>query len=116
MPAPTNRMSYRDIFEKYDQALEDPKGIRLVFTNETDARNYRTRMHNARTLDRRENARTYPEGDVMHGQSAYDVLQCIIRYGDDEKTIYLYVEPRDKNSPEVELLSDVEAEEDNADG
>jgi hypothetical protein len=113
MPIPTNRMSYKDIYEVYDAALEDPKGIRLAFDDASAARNYQMRMHNARAIDRRENSKTYEPGDPMHGQSAYDVLQVRIRHGEDG-TIFLYVEPKDKNAPEIELLSEIEAEENGA--
>jgi hypothetical protein len=112
MPIPTNRMSYKDIYEVYEKALEDPKGIRLAFDTTGDARNYQMRMHNARAIDRRENAKTYPLGDPMHGQSTYDVLQVRIRHGEDGST-FLYVEPKDKGAPEIESLSEIEAEEPN---
>jgi len=111
VPIPSNRMSYRDIYEIYDKALDDPKGIRLVFDNHASARNYQMRMNNARAIDRKENLRTYPIGDPMHGQSQYDVLQVRIRHGEDG-SIFLYVEPKDKNAPEIESLSEIEAEGD----
>lgn len=110
MPIPTNRMSYKDIYDVYDAALDDPKGIRLAFSNLGDAKNYQMRMHNARAIDRRENKKTFPEGDPMHGQSTYDILQVRIRHGEDG-TVFLYVEPKDKNAPEIEPLSEIEAED-----
>jgi hypothetical protein len=110
MPIPTNRMSYKDIYEVYDRALDDPKGIRLPFDSLADAKNYQMRMHNARAIDRRESRRTYREDDPMHGQSIYDVLQVRVRHGEDG-TVFLYVEPKDKGAPEIELLSEVEAED-----
>jgi hypothetical protein len=113
MPSPTNRLSYQDIYDVYDQALTDPKGIRLAFPNREAARNYQMRMHKARSLDREENAIAYPKGDPMHGQSPYDVLQVRIREQNDGEgdEVFLYIEPRDKLRPVIESLSEIEAED-----
>ena len=110
MTIPNNRMSYQDIYEKFDLALEDPKGIRIPFTTHGEAMHYQMRMHYARKIDRKENAKMYDEGHPLHGQSSYDVLQVRIRLGEDG-THFVYVEPRDKYAGEVEHLSEVEAED-----
>ena len=107
MTIPQNRMSYQDIYEKFDLALEDPKGIRIPFDTYGEAQHYQMRMHSARSVDRRENAKMHDEGHQLHGQSVYDVLQVRIRKGEDG-THFVYVEPKDKYVGEVEHLSEVE--------
>lgn len=109
MTIPTNRMSYADIYDRYDLALEDPKGIRIPFDTEEEAMHYRMRLHNARAIDRKENAKLYAKGEPLHGQSAYDVLQVRIREGEDG-TWFVYIEPKDKYIGEVERLSEIEGE------
>jgi hypothetical protein len=107
-------MSYQDVYDIFNRALEDPKGIRLPYNNYTDAKYFQMRMHQGRVIDRRENARIFPEGDVLHGQSQYDVLQVrLVGPVEDENsptglTTFVYVEPKDKTIPEIESLSEVE--------
>jgi hypothetical protein len=113
MTIPTNRMSYADIYPVYDKALEDPKGIRIPFDTRAEAQHYQMRLHNARSVDRRENAKIYPDkGHKMHGQSVYDVLQVRIKQGEDG-THFIYIEPKDKyiNLDEMESLSEIETDE-----
>lgn len=111
MTIPTNRMSYVDVYEKFDEAKDDPKGIRIPFDTKAEAMHYQMRMHNARSVDRRENAKMYPDRThQLHGQSAYDVLQVRLREGADG-TWFVYVEPKDKFIGEAERLSEIEADE-----
>jgi hypothetical protein len=107
-------MSYQDVYDIFNRALEDPKGIRLPYDNYTDAKYFQMRMHQARVIDRKENAKIFPPGDVLHGQSQYDVLQVkLVGPVDDEhsptgSTTFVYVEPKDKNIPDIESLSEIE--------
>lgn len=112
MTIPTNRMSYTDVYERFEKATEDPKGIRIPFDTEAEAKHYQMRMHNARAVDRRENMKLYNKGDPLYGQSVYDTLQVRVREGEDG-TWFVYVEPKDKFVGEVEMLSEVEGEEEN---
>lgn len=111
MTIPSNRMSYQDVYEKYDLAREDPKGIRIPFATRGEAQFYQMRLHTARSIDRRENAKMYNEDHPLHGQSAYDTLQVRIRQGEDG-TYFVYIEPKDKYIEGVEMLSEVEGEAD----
>lgn len=113
MPMPTSRLAYKDIFDVYEAALEDPKGIRLPFATLREAQSYRIRLHQARAVDRRENKVAYTTDDPMYGQSQYDILQVKIRHGEDD-TVFLYIEPRDKTQPEIESLTEIEGEDNDA--
>lgn len=115
MTIPQNRGAYRDIYEILDKSLEDPRGIRLPFNTNADAKTQQMRFNMARVIDRRDNARVYDKDNPMHGQSVYDGLSFRIVMVEDENsptglTFFLYIEPRDKNMPEVELLSEIEGE------
>lgn len=112
MPIPTNRMSYTDCYEIFDKAQSDPKGIRIPFNTEGEARHYQMRLHNARAVDRRENTKIYDKGHQLYGQSAYDILQVRLRQGEDF-TWFVYIEPKDKyiDKAGIEMLSEVETED-----
>ena len=111
-----SRVAYRDVYDNFDKALGDSRGIRLPFNSYNEAKSYQFRMNTARALDRRENEKIYPKGDPMHGQSQYDTLQVRIvgPIEDSEsptgQTAFVYVEPRDKGVPEAEMLSEIEDE------
>jgi hypothetical protein len=117
MSLPTNRMSYAGIYEVYDKALEDPKGIRLPFNSEKEAMYFRMRMHQARAIDRKENSQIYPPGEPLHGQSQYDLLSIrLIGPIEDPasptgETTFLYIERRENIVPEVESLSEIDQTE-----
>ena len=110
MTIPTNRMSYADVYEKYDEAMEDPKGIRIPFDTRGEAQHYQMRMHNARAVDRRENKQIYAPGEPLYGQSTYDKLQVRLRQGEDG-TWFVYIEPKDKFIGVAERLSEVEVDD-----
>lgn len=110
MTLPKNRLAYDDVYKKFELALEDPKGIRIPFKSYSEAKYYMMRMHMARQVEREENTKIYEPGDDMYGQCAYDIFQCSLREGEDG-TWFVYVEPRGKDSGEIERLSEVENDE-----
>ena len=65
-----------------DRALDDPRGIRVELRGVDSATHLRMRIHQARQIDRRENATTYSEPDhPLHGRSPYDCLTLRIDPG-----------------------------------
>lgn len=70
----TSITSYVDIRAALDRALSSEKGVRLRFPDDKAAMTFKGRVHSLRYLDRKANAKIYPEGDPMHGASAYDPL------------------------------------------
>lgn len=116
MSLPNSLRAYDDCVKAYDAALADPKGARVKVGDYASALNMRTRMHYYRTLDRRANSDTYPDGHPMHAVSRYDDLYIqILRDQDDE--FWLYIQPRSgrilaiEGLSEVDDLIDVEADE-----
>lgn len=109
MSAPTTRMAYTDCYDIYDQALEHPHGIRMRLVDYDKANHLRMRLHQARKIDREDNARQYEPGQPLYGSSVYDALQIRIRTDTDNCT-WLYIEPRTADIiGEIEPLSQVEA-------
>lgn len=102
MPASTSRLAYEDCFNVYEQALDADKGVRIKFSDYGDAMNFRTRLHYARTIERKDNKEIYAVGERLHGRSVYDVIRCTIR--NIEGSFYIYLEKL--ATPEVESIED----------
>ncbi len=105
MSVPTSRASYIDCFEVLDQAIADPKGIRVRMRDYDAALHFRMRCHYARKLDRKLNEQVNPPDSPKWGLSQYDVVTLRIRRLEDQ--IYLYFERNDIAPTEIERLSDV---------
>lgn len=102
MSLPKSRNAYNDCFDLYDRALASPHGIRFPVESESAAIHLRMRMHTARTIDRDDNSAIHPRGTPMHGCSAFDPLQILLR-SDDDNLWWVYIEPR-----AVHIIGDIE--------
>lgn len=107
MTAPTTRLSYGDAYDALDRAKDDAKGIRLRFDDYSAAATFRSRVHYARAVDRRDNAQIYDESDPLFGRSAYDPLVVRIKQ-DSEGLWWVYIEHASIENMVVESLSDVQ--------
>lgn len=95
MSAPTTRQAYEAIYDIWNEALEDAKGIRVQLPDFAAANHLRMRLHQARSIAREDNSRIYADTPEhpMYGASIYDRLQCRI-YTDADRITWLYIEPR----------------------
>jgi hypothetical protein len=78
----SSRHAYTDCYALLDAALADPRGIRAEVPSLANATRLRLRIHQARAIDRTENAKTYPEDHPLYNRSPYDGLVCRIEGGD----------------------------------
>lgn len=107
MTATDSRLSYADCYELMDQALIDDKGLRVKYATHGDAWAFRLRLHNARRIDRKDNAKTYDDPEhPMHGRSVYDQLVIRLRSNQSSSFGLLEVEKVTSRSFEVESLTD----------
>lgn len=83
MTVSTSRLAYEDAYTVMMAALEDPKGVRVRMLSMDAATHFRLRCHQARKIDRQENAITYERPHPMHGVSPYDKLVLRIQTDDD---------------------------------
>jgi len=67
-------LSYEDCIQVLQAALDDPAGARIRFEDQKSATHFRMRCHQARVIDRRQNAESYPKESPLHNASAYDRL------------------------------------------
>src|SRR5215471_10871580 len=91
MSLTNSRLAYKREFDLMDGALKEAKGARTRAGAHGDAMHLRMRMNKARTLDRKLNAKTYPETHILHGGSTYDELVFTIKQ-DDEDQWWVYME------------------------
>jgi hypothetical protein len=104
MSTSTSRLSYVDCYELMDRALDDPRGVRLKFEKEGDARYFRMRLHYARKIDREDNKSVYERDHPMWGISQYDRLCSRIRR--EREDWYLYLEHSNVGWVEIEDLGE----------
>jgi len=107
MALSTSILAYNDCKDFLEKAVDDSKGARLPFRNETDANYYRMRCNQFRKLDRIQNAMIYDIGAKMHGHSEYDQLTLTIKQSSDGY-FWVYAQKLLLNIEEVEALSEVE--------
>lgn len=110
MTAPTTRLSYGDAYEALDLAKDDAKGIRLKQKDYASAATFRSRIHYARQVDRKDNLDIYDPGDPLFGRSVYDTLVVRIKQ-DTENRWWIYIEHATIANMVVESLSEIEEDE-----
>lgn len=105
MSLSNSRLAYGDCFELLDKALEETRGIRVEVIDLASANYLRMRIHHARTIDRRDNAITYPDRDhPMHGRSPYDIL--VVRIEEDSTSGWLYLDKQKVEIGRIEALEE----------
>lgn len=89
MAGSTSRLSYQDCFELYDKALAAAKGIRHRAGSKDAAMHLKSRLHYARSIDRKDNREVYDEGEPLYGRSAYDPITIRLRQHGGAWWLYL---------------------------
>lgn len=109
MPVSSSRLSYDDCFTLFEKALNDTKGARYQIPDGAHGatKYFVMRMHQARSLDRKENKELYEKGHKLYGRSIYDPLVCRIKK-DVEGLWWVYVSHTEIPEGEIELLSEDE--------
>lgn len=109
MSLPDQIAAYEDCFDLYSSALADSIGVRARFPNHVDAKLMQMRMHQARSLQRRESIRLYDKTDLRWNKSEFDPLKVSVRV-DDEDRWWVYVIRHGQEIETIEPLSTVSAE------
>lgn len=109
MVTATSRLSFQDCFTLMDGALSVAKGTRIKFADHGSAWAMRLRIHAARRIDRRDNAKIYPQEHPLHNHSIYDELICKLRPGPNGVT-WLRIERLAAITFDVESIPDNEEE------
>lgn len=67
-------VSYRDVLEMWQRALESPNGVKTTCPSPQEAIHVRFRLYNARKQLRAESKRIHPPDSPQWGRSPYDDL------------------------------------------
>lgn len=100
-----SRLAYQDCQDLFEKAMDDPKGVRVFIGTKEMARFFVMRMHKCRQINRRDNKDIYPEGEPMHGASAWDKIKCSMKE-DEEGQWWVYAEKVELDPSLVESLSE----------
>lgn len=106
MTLSTSLLAFSDCLDAYDKAVADERGVRIPVADLTAAHRLRSRLHQARVLERRQNAMAYAPGEPMHGRSIYDEITVRIMAGPGRYWVYL--EKIKLSVEEIESLSEVD--------
>ena len=93
MTTSTSYSAYEDCFDIFEQALESKNGIKIRFADAGAAYQYRTRLHYARTLDRRKaKERIEDPTHPAYGASTYD--RVIVQIRENGEGWWVLIRPR----------------------
>jgi hypothetical protein len=97
-------MSFNDIRDMFDRALNSAKGIKVRQNTRSEAVSLRARFNYYRKLNRQENAGTYPKEHSLHNASVYDTLILRIPPKGAPDELILYIEHRFASDYDVEEI------------
>ncbi len=105
MSLSNSRLAFADCETLFDKALDSPNGARWQAGDGSygDQMHFRSRMHQFRTIVRKDNKEIYGEGEPLYGRSVYDALTIRVREDADHKW-WLYVVHIKLAENEIELL------------
>lgn len=90
MSANASLYAYEDCFELLDRAVESTTGVRAKVRDQGEAYQFKTRLHQARALSRRQAMQMYPDtAHPEHGKSVYDDLVVSLRQEGENWWIYI---------------------------
>ena len=105
MALPQTTAAYEDCYEHYDRARESPKGIRILMPDRSAAQHLQFRMHQARSLERRDACRLYDKTDHRWGKSVNDPYRVSLRApAPGEDGYWVYIEPWGQATEAIEEL------------
>lgn len=105
MSLPSTTAAYEDCYDFYDQAKSKPNGIRILLATKTEAQHLQFRMHQARSLERRDAMRIYDKSDPRWGKSENDHLKVsLVEPAEGEAGYWVYIQPWGQKVEAVEEL------------
>lgn len=101
-----SRFAYNDCYEVMNKAIDDPKGIRVRVDDYNAGIHLRMRIHQARSIDRDDNRKTYANDHPMYGRSPYDRLIVRAPVEDIDGNWWVRLDKPEANIYEIESLTD----------
>lgn len=112
MSVPNTPRAYDDCYEVFDRALKDEVGVKVRVKDNNAGQYFRMRLNQARSINRKENMRTYEMGHPMFNASQYDCLVCTVEFVDGD--CYVFVQRRPIPLEIVPLSGEAAVEEEPA--
>ena len=97
-------LSFDDIREAFERAINSPKGISIECKDRGAAVVLRSRFNYLRTLDRQENMKTYTAEHPMWNRSVYDRFVLSIPPKGDPQEHVLFIRPRSAEDLDIKEL------------
>lgn len=104
MALPTVAAAYEDCYDHYERARESERGIRIFFQKEKDARHFQFRMHQARSIERRESRQVYDKIDPRWNKSINDRYRVAVRQAAEGDGWWVYIEVWNQEIGTIEEL------------
>lgn len=104
MALPQVTAAYEDCYDFFDKARVSQNGIRILLPTKTQAQHLQFRLHQARSLERRDSSRIYDRSDPRFGKSENDRFRVAIREAAEGDGWWVYIEPWGQKVETVENL------------
>lgn len=104
MALPKVTAAYEDCYDYFDQARASANGIRILLETKSQAMHLQFRLHQARSLERRDNSRIYDRSDPRFGKSENDKFRVAVREAAEGDSWWVYIEPWNQKVETVEEL------------
>ena len=104
MALSSSHLSYSDCYSLMDEALRQPRGVRVSQPTHDAAIFFRMRLHQARSIDRKRSLDIYEPGDYLRNTSQYDALVVRLRPDPETNGFWVYLERSDVVVGKVEAL------------
>ncbi len=105
MALPLAPAAYTDCYDHFERAQRSERGIRILSDSYEAAFHLRSRMNQARVIERRESARIYPRADPKHAKSENDCFKLtLVKTAEDDGKWWIYVQRWDQTEVEIEEL------------
>ena len=96
MPPPLDTSRYIAVWER---ALQAEKGIKVSFTSQGHATQFRQWMHAARSKERKRSVAIFPPEHPQYGKSSYDTLYITMPEGEAGGKFSVQILPSNEDSP-----------------
>lgn len=104
MALPDTPAAYQDCYDHFEKAQRSERGIRIHMPDFKSAHYLRSRLNQARVLERRQACRVYPKEDPRYNKSENDKFRVSIIETAEGDGYWVYIELWNQTVGEVEEL------------
>jgi hypothetical protein len=101
---PDTPAAYTDCYDHFERAQQSEKGIRIFVDDFKSASYLRSRLNQARAIERRQSRRVYPPDDPKYNRSENDKFRVTMLPSAEGDGYWVYIELWNQIVGEVEEL------------